>query len=66
MNIPNVNIRSTHEVLMELMDRVAETTQRNLLLQKQDIKNIYEKRVSFQEILHEAVSGSNETNIPKR
>ena len=61
MNIPNITVRSTHEVLMELMDKVAETTQRNLQLQKQKIENLAEKRASFQEILHEALHCSKES-----
>ena len=61
MNIPNVTIRSLHEINMELMDRVNETTKRNLQLQEQEIENLAEKRASFKEILHEALHSSKES-----
>ena len=61
MNISNITIRSTHEVLMELMDSVDETTRRNLKLQKQEMVNRAEKRASFQKVLNDALDGSKES-----
>jgi hypothetical protein len=45
---------------MELMYKVDETTKRNLQLQKQVIENLAEKRISFKEILHDALHNPEE------
>jgi hypothetical protein len=66
MNMSSVNM-DTHAILMKMMDKVDETTKRNLTLQKEEIEKYAEmkateKHFSFRELLIGSIDAEQKTD----
>jgi hypothetical protein len=66
MNIKGLSI-DTHAILMKMMDKVDETTKRNLTLQKEEMEKYAEmkgteKHLSFRELLNGSIDAEQKTD----
>lgn len=69
MNISSVSM-NLHTILMRMMDKVDETTKRNLILQKEEIEKraemkATEKYLSFREMLNSSINSNSEKNTDR-